>query len=138
MVVFTKLYCFTHLEAADMTVHHVVPPRRSLAMNPSSGDGRARSPSVQSRTTANTSPHACQRRRRHRLFGVLTAVLLVAGQETLFRRLLPLPEVLGFNRIHYQMLDYSNPNLRTSLKRGLVYDRLLVESQPDAFRRFTT
>ena len=49
MVVFTKLYCFTHLEAADMTVHHVVPPRRSLAMNPSSGDGRARSPSVQSR-----------------------------------------------------------------------------------------
>src|SRR5271157_2706886 len=99
-------------------------------MNPSSGAVPAKSPSVQSRTTTSQSR---RRRRRHRLFGVLTAVLFLAGQEILFRGLFPLPEVLGFNRIHYQMLTFGNPNLSAGFKRGLVYDRLLLESQPDGF-----
>ena len=74
-----------------------------------------------------------RRRRLHRLFGVGVASLLLIGQEFLFRAMFPLPEVEGFNRIRYQMLAGAHPNLRMSLKHGLVYDRLLLESQPDGF-----
>ena len=73
------------------------------------------------------------RRRRQWLFKGLTAVILIAGQELLFRGLFPLPEVAGFNRIHYQMLAGAHPRLRETLKRGLVYDQLLLQSQPDGF-----
>lgn len=72
-------------------------------------------------------------RRRRILFGTGLAVALLAGQELLFRALFPLPKVPGFNRIHYQMLAGAHPRLREALKRGLVYDRLLLQSQPDGF-----
>ncbi len=55
------------------------------------------------------------------------------GQEALFRSLFPFPEVAGFNRISYQMTAQGHPKLRALLKRGLVYDRLLVESEPDGY-----
>ncbi len=74
-----------------------------------------------------------RQRRLHRLFGVLTAVLLFAGQEALSRSLFPFPEVAGFNRISYQMTAQGHPKLRAMLERGLVYDRLLVESEPDGY-----
>jgi len=69
----------------------------------------------------------------HRLFGAFTAVLLLAGQEALFRSLFPFPEVVDFNRISYQMTAEGHPKLGTMLKRGLVYDRLLIESEPDGY-----
>jgi lysophospholipase L1-like esterase len=74
------------------------------------------------------------RRRRRFLFGLVIAGVLLAGQELLFRVLFPLPEVMSFNRIHYQMLAGAHPRLRETLKRGLVYDQLLLQSQPDGFR----
>jgi lysophospholipase L1-like esterase len=74
-----------------------------------------------------------RRRRLHRLFGVLSAIVLLCGQELLFRGLFPLPEVIGFNRIRYQMLAGAHSNLSESLTRGFVYDRLRIESQPDGF-----
>jgi len=74
-----------------------------------------------------------RRRRLHRLFKAFTAVLLFAGQETLFRSLFPFPEVAGFNRMSYQMTAPGHPNLGIMLKRGLVYDRLLIESEPDGY-----
>jgi lysophospholipase L1-like esterase len=77
------------------------------------------------------APH--RRRRLHRVFGVLIALVLLGGQEILFRGLFPLPEVIGFNRMRYQMLFGAHPKLGESLKRGLVYDRLLLESQPDGY-----
>ena len=74
-----------------------------------------------------------RRRGRRWLYGAVIAALLLAGQELLFRGLFPLPEVIGFNRIHYQMLAGAHPRLRETLKRGLVYDQLLLQSQPDGF-----
>jgi lysophospholipase L1-like esterase len=82
-------------------------------------------------TLSAGAPH--RRRRLHRVFGVLTALVLLAGQEILFRGLFPLPDVIGFNRMRYQMLFGAHPKLGESLKRGLVYDRLLLESQPDGY-----
>lgn len=73
------------------------------------------------------------RRRPAWLFPALTLTLVAAGQEALFRGLFPLPEVAGFNRISYQMTAQGHPKMRTMLKRGLVYDRLLIESQPDGY-----
>lgn len=59
--------------------------------------------------------------------------LLATGQELLFRFLFPFPEVVGFNRIHYQLLAEQDPRFRPILRRGLVYDRLRVESRPDGY-----
>ncbi|HKM56828.1 MAG TPA: hypothetical protein VJY33_25710 [Isosphaeraceae bacterium] len=71
------------------------------------------------------------RRRPVWLFPALTLTLIAVGQEALFRSLFPFPEVAGFNRISYQMTAQGHPKLRAMLERGLVYDRLLVESEPD-------
>lgn len=74
-----------------------------------------------------------RRRRRHRLFALGTLGLLLAGQELAFRALFPLPEVTGFNRARYQLLARGDSRSRSIVQRGLVYDRLRFESQPDGF-----
>jgi hypothetical protein len=73
------------------------------------------------------------RRRPAWLFPALTLTLIAVGQEALFRCLFPFPEVAGFNRISYQMTAQGHTKLRAMLDRGLVYDRLLVESKPDGY-----
>jgi hypothetical protein len=60
-------------------------------------------------------------------------MVIAAGQELIFRGLFCVPEVVGFNRARYQMMDGTDPDVRSSIKRGLVYDRLLFESEPDGF-----
>ncbi|OJW18959.1 MAG: hypothetical protein BGO49_18125 [Planctomycetales bacterium 71-10] len=72
-------------------------------------------------------------RRRLWLFRILTLLTLAAGQEALFRLVFPRPEVVGFNRIHYQQMAQSHPQIGKAMGRGLVYDRLLIESRPDGF-----
>ncbi len=67
------------------------------------------------------------------LFRLVTLLVLVAGQEALFRIMFPRPEVVGFNRIHYQQMAQSHPQFSKAMERGLVYDRLLMESRPDGF-----
>src|SRR4051812_45290901 len=67
------------------------------------------------------------------LFPVITLALVAAGQELLFRELFPLPEVWRFNRINYQMTAQGHAQLGRMLERGLVYDRLLIESKADGF-----
>jgi lysophospholipase L1-like esterase len=59
--------------------------------------------------------------------------VLAGAQELVFRAMFPLPEVVGFNRILYQKLAGAHPALQETLTRGLVYDRLLVQSAPDGF-----
>ncbi len=75
----------------------------------------------------------CTRRRPAWLFPALTLMLITLGQEALFRGLFPLPQITGFNRISYQMMAQGHPRMRRMMARGLVYDNLLVESQPDGF-----
>ncbi len=74
-------------------------------------------------------------RRRLRSIGFAAIVLgvLAIGQEVFFRALFPLPEVSGFNRIGYQMLAGTHPNLRETMKRGLACVDLRFESRPDGF-----
>ena len=67
------------------------------------------------------------------LFRLLPLALIVVGQEALFRWEFPFPEVHDFNRISYQMLAQCHDDLCPLIKRGLVYDRLLVESRADGF-----
>ena len=68
----------------------------------------------------------------------LIIVAILVGQELLFRLEFPLPDVVGFNRIRYQLLMGAHPNVQESLRRGLVYDKLLLESAPDGFREIHT
>ncbi len=101
---------------------------RSAQSEPSSEASRPLEPaSDQSSSTRGDRP----RRRPVWLFPALTLTLIGAGQEALFRSLFPFPEVTGFNRISYQMMAQGHPKLRYMLRRGLVYDHLLVESEPD-------
>lgn len=58
---------------------------------------------------------------------------LFGFQEVLFRYLFPIPETTRFNRIRYQLLAESDPRFRPLLKRGLVYDRIILESRPDGW-----
>jgi lysophospholipase L1-like esterase len=58
---------------------------------------------------------------------------LLIGQEVACRLIFPLPEVMGFNRIHYQLLAKGDARSRPVFRRGLVYERLRFESQPDGF-----
>ena len=83
----------------------------------------------------NCLPPAARVRRRRSvwLFRVLALTLIGLGQEVLFRWEFPFPEVHGFNRISYQMMAQSHQDLSGMIKRGLVYDRLLVESEADGF-----
>src|SRR5436309_1105576 len=67
------------------------------------------------------------------LFPAITLALVAAGQELLFRELFPLPGVRRFNRINYQMTAQGHAQLGRMLERGLVYDRLLIESKADGF-----
>ncbi|MDG3007932.1 SGNH/GDSL hydrolase family protein [Paludisphaera mucosa] len=78
------------------------------------------------------SPRRISRRRRW-LFRIVTLLAVAGAQEALFRVLFPLPEVLGFNRIHYQQMAQSHPQIGKAMERGLVYDRLLIDSRPDGF-----
>jgi hypothetical protein len=72
-------------------------------MNPASHDAPSLPDDRVGKAASDFSRAARSRRRRrrrlHRLFGALTAVLLLAGQEFLFRGMFPLPEVVGFNRV---------------------------------------
>src|SRR5260370_14844600 len=61
-------------------------------------------------------------------------IAIIVGQELLFRFVFPLPDVVGFNRIRYQLLAGAHPNVQESVGRGLVDDKLLLESEPDGFR----
>ncbi|HWE40729.1 MAG TPA: hypothetical protein VG406_29580 [Isosphaeraceae bacterium] len=81
-----------------------------------------------------TIARAGRRRRSRKLVAVAAALALIAaGQEALFRWVFPLPEVGGFNRIHYQMVARSHPNVLADARRGLAYNRLRFESLPDGF-----
>lgn len=86
-------------------------------------------------TPAATTPAPARKpsRRRLWLFRGVLLLALAAGQEALFRVVFPITEVAGFNRIHYQQTAQSHPELSRAMARGLVYDRLLVESRPDGF-----
>lgn len=83
--------------------------------------------------TTRASRKAPRRRARRLAFAALLVSALAAGQELLFRGLFPLPEVVGFNRVRYQMMAGAHPEFRATLRRGLVYDRLRFESRPDGF-----
>jgi len=78
-------------------------------------------------------PRAKPSRRRLWLFRLVTLLAVAVGQEVLFRAMFPRPEVVGFNRIHYQQMAQSHPDIGKAMERGLVYDRLLIESRPDGF-----
>jgi lysophospholipase L1-like esterase len=91
--------------------------------------GNARRPG----STAATTP-ARPRRWRGLGFRVLVLTLIAAGQEAAVRALFPLPEVEGFNRVRYQLMAGTHPRFRATLRRGLVYDQVVVESRPDGFR----
>ena len=73
------------------------------------------------------------RRGRRRFFMFAVLGLLLTGQEVVCRLLFPLPEVVGFNRIQYQVLPPGDPRSALIIRRGLAYDRLRFESQPDGF-----
>ena len=88
------------------------------------------------RVSVERSPDRLNRRRRRLwLFRLVTLSLLLVGQEALFRFLFPSPEVIGFNRIHYSQMVPADPRRGKALERGLVYDRLSVESRPDGFAK---
>lgn len=72
-------------------------------------------------------------RRRLWLFRGVLLLAVAVGQEVLFRAMFPLPEVQKFNRIHYQQMAQSHPQIGRAMERGLVYDRLWIESRPDGF-----
>ncbi|MDR3620591.1 MAG: SGNH/GDSL hydrolase family protein [Paludisphaera borealis] len=98
----------------------------------SRGESKSEMPPVK----AEASPAVLERRRRRLwLFRILALSFVLVGQEVLFRFLFPLPEVNGFNRIHYQQMAQVHPQLGKAMKRGLVYDRLLLESRPDGFSK---
>ncbi|MFO0892327.1 MAG: SGNH/GDSL hydrolase family protein [Isosphaeraceae bacterium] len=75
-------------------------------------------------------PHG---RGRRRLFIAVVLIAVAAGQELLFRGMFCFPELIGFNRLRYQKLDGTHPSLHQALRRGLVYERLLFESEPDGY-----
>lgn len=85
------------------------------------------------RSTATKPSPGRPRRRKHLAFAAAVLAVIAVGQELAFRGLFPLPDVLGFNRVRYQMMAGTHPNFRATLRRGLVYDRLLFESRPDGF-----
>jgi lysophospholipase L1-like esterase len=104
----------------------------------SSPDVETRSESKPDTPPAEAVAHPAvlkRRRRRLWLFRVVTLSLLLIGQEALFRFLFPLPEVVGFNRIHYQQMAQVHPQFGKAMERGLVYDRLRLESRPDGFSK---
>jgi GDSL-like Lipase/Acylhydrolase family len=70
---------------------------------------------------------------RRRLFIVLVLAVLAVGQELACRWLFPLPEVDGFNRIHYTRLDLFGPGLTQARRRGLSNVKIRWESEPDGF-----
>jgi lysophospholipase L1-like esterase len=85
------------------------------------------------RETAAPNRLDAVRRRRHRGFALAIAVILLVGQEGCFRLMFPLPEVTGFNRVRYQLLARGDARSRALMERGLVYDRIRFESEPDGF-----
>jgi hypothetical protein len=72
-------------------------------------------------------------RKRRRVFVLVLVLILVTGQELVFRGLFCVPEVRGFNRVRYQMMAGTHPSFGATVRTGLVYDRLLFESEPDGF-----
>jgi hypothetical protein len=67
------------------------------------------------------------------MFALIIALVLAAGQELVFRGMFCVPEVVGFNRARYQMMDGTDPRFGAAVKRGLVNDRLLYESEADGY-----
>ncbi len=72
-------------------------------------------------------------RQRLWLFRGVLLLAVALGQEVVFRAMFPRPEVQQFNRIHYQQMAQSHPQFKKTMERGLVYDRLWIESRPDGF-----
>jgi lysophospholipase L1-like esterase len=66
-------------------------------------------------------------------WALTTLAVIVILQEVLFRSVFPLPEAIGFNRLQYSPLNGSHPDLLSRRGRGLAYDRLRLESEPDGF-----
>jgi len=93
----------------------------------------SRTSSDASEETSVTTASTARRRRRWWLFRITILLVIMVGQEALFRFLFPFPEVEGFNRVHYQQMASSHPNFGKAMDRGLVYDRILLESRPDGF-----
>lgn len=91
------------------------------------------SPTIADSIPTSPRPVARLSRRRRWLFRLVTLLAIAVAQEALFRSLFPAPEVVGFNRINYQQMAQSHPQIGRAMERGLVYDRLLVESRPDGF-----
>jgi lysophospholipase L1-like esterase len=70
---------------------------------------------------------------RHWWLKLAVLIFLLVAQEFIYRPIFPLPEVTGFNRIHYQLLAADDSRTRPIRQRGLAYDRLRFQSQPDGF-----
>src|SRR5262245_7264312 len=90
-------------------------------------------PSAEALMTQPTSTRPLTRRRPRACFALAIVVALATAQELAFRAMFPLPEVAGFNRVRYQMMAGAHSGFVAAVRRGLVYDRLLFESQPDGF-----
>jgi lysophospholipase L1-like esterase len=82
---------------------------------------------------ATNSNFAGRRRWRRRAFALIVVGFLFSSQEVVLRALFPIPEVIGFNRIHYQLMAGSHLENSEILRRGLAYNRLLFESRPDGY-----
>lgn len=95
-------------------------------------DGAALSPDVIPEDRQALVPSR-RRRRRIWMFRLLTLAFIVVAQELFCRWEFPFPAVHKFNRISYQMMAQSHQDLSRVIERGLVYDRLLIESQEDGF-----
>jgi lysophospholipase L1-like esterase len=74
-----------------------------------------------------------RRRTRQRLYKLAVIAFVLIGQEVVCRLVFPLPDATGFNRIRYQLLAPGDVRTRPVFQRGLVYERLKFESQPDGF-----
>ncbi len=71
--------------------------------------------------------------RRRRFFALAMFAVLLVVQEGCLRLEFPFPEVVGFNRVRYQTFARGDARTGPLLKRGLVYDRLIMQSEPDGF-----
>jgi lysophospholipase L1-like esterase len=83
------------------------------------------------RGTAPAGRAGVAAKRRRRLYPVAILAIVLVGQEGCFRVMFPLPEVRGFNRTRYQPFAREDKRAQAMFERGLVYDRLRFDSEPD-------
>ena len=106
---------------------------RQCAMNLTSHDESSladRSELKKSRVALPTVSPSRRQRHLHRLFPAYSPRSCCSlVRRPLFRGLFPFPEVLDSIASSYQMTAQGHPQLGAMLERGLVYDRLLIESE---------